>query len=243
VLVAAAASYWLIDHDQVSHGKPGGLKVLAGDLFNGGDKETPIAAVALTPTGQANAGDQGEAKSLYLSAQSHIEDGAPTGVTELSRAANLGYAPAQFYLASLYTNGASGVAKDPTEARRWTERAALGGDPRAMFNLGMFYYEGTGGPKDETEGANWLKKSAELGLVDGQYNLALLYERGLGMKRDLATAYKWYLIAGRAGDETSRTSAGRLRPSLSDEDRTTAEHDAASFKAPAQAEPEAVAAQ
>ena len=243
VLAAGAVGSWVVLGDQ-AHGRPGGLKVLAGDLFNTGDKATPLAAVALTPGGQANAGDQGEAKTLYQSAQSHIEDGAPQGVNELSRAANLGYAPAQFYLASLYTNGASGVAKDPTEARRWTERAALGGDPRAMFNLGMFYYEGTGGPKDETEGANWLKKSAELGLVDGQYNLALLYERGLGMKRDLATAYKWYLIAGRAGDETSRSSAARLRPSLSDDDRTTAEHDAAAFTAPDQAaEPDAAAAQ
>ncbi len=244
VLAAGVVGSWMLIGDHATQGKPGGLKVLAGDLFNGADKDAPIAAVALTPTGSANAGDQGEAKALYQSAQSHIEDGAPQGVTELSRAANLGYAPAQFYLASLYTNGASGVAKDPTEARRWTERAALGGDRRAMFNLGMFYYDGTGGPKDETEGANWLKKSAELGLVDGEYNLALLYERGLGLKRDLAAAYKWYLIAGRAGDETSRTSAARLRSSLSDDDRTTAERDAAAFKAPDQAaEPDAAAAQ
>ncbi|HWE47657.1 MAG TPA: Localization factor PodJS [Caulobacteraceae bacterium] len=243
LLVAGTTTYFLLAQDQVAQGKPGGLKVLAGDLFNGSDKAAPLAAVALTPGGSANAGDQSEAKSLYQTAAQHIEDGASQGVNELSRAANLGYAPAQFYLASLYTNGASGVAKDPTEARRWTERAALGGDRRAMFNLGMFYYEGTGGPKDETEGANWLKKSAELGLVDGQYNLALLYERGLGLKRDLAEAYKWYLIAGRAGDETSRTSAARLRASLSDDQRTTAEAQAAAFKAPNQTEAEAAPAQ
>ena len=243
LLAAGAVGSWIIAQDTGAHGKAGGLKVLAGDLFNGSDKDTPVAAVALTPNGSANPGDQSEAKALYLSAQTHIEDGSPQGVNEVSRAANLGYAPAQFYLAHLYMDGTAGVAKDPTEARRWTERAALGGDRRAMYNLGMFYYEGTGGPKDETEGANWLKKSAELGEVDGQFNLAMLYENGTGMKRDLATAFKWYLIAARAGDEAARTAAARLRPSLSDDDRTTAEHDAASFKAPDPAAPDATAAQ
>ncbi|HEY3814759.1 MAG TPA: Localization factor PodJS [Caulobacteraceae bacterium] len=245
LLVSGGAATMILANDQSHHGKAGGLKVLAGDLFNTTDKDAPIAAVALTPGAGANTGDQSEARALYKTAYQHIEDNAPQGVSELSRAANLGYAPAQFYLATLYTTGQSGVAKDPTEARRWTERAALGGDARAMFNLGMFYYEGTGGPKDETEGANWMKKAAELGQVDAQYNLAMLYEQGLGVKHDPVAAFKWYLIAARAGDETSRTSAARLRPTLSEDDRTGAEHDAAAFKAPAPviAEPDATPAQ
>jgi localization factor PodJL len=57
----------------------------------------------------------------------------------LKRAANLGYAPAQFYLAKLYENGEGGLRKDPVEARRWTERAAQGGDRKAMHNLGLYY--------------------------------------------------------------------------------------------------------
>ena len=243
LLAAGVMGLWIVAQDTGGHGKAGGLKVLAGDLFNGSDKDTPVAAVALTPNGSANAGDQSEAKSLYLSAQSHIEDGAPQGVNELSRAANLGYAPAQFYLARLYIDGTGGVAKDPTEARRWTERAALGGDRRAMYNLGMFYYEGTGGPKDETEGANWMKKSAEMGEVDAQFNLAMLYENGTGVKRDLAQAYKWYVMAGRAGDQPARTNAARLRASLSEDDRATAERDAAAFKAPDPTEPDPAPAQ
>jgi localization factor PodJL len=234
VLASSGVGYWLlVQDDGRHHGQPGGLKVLAGDLFKGGADadRAPLAAVAYAqPTGPLAVGDQSQAEGLYQTAVAHIADGKTDGVTELSRAANLGYAPAQFFLASLYTSGESGVRKDPTEARRWTERAALGGDRRAMFNLGMFFFDGTGGPKDETEAANWFRKAADLGLVDSQYNLARLYEQGLGVKHDPVEAYKWYLIAGRAGDEQSKNAAAQIRNTLDDDDRQNAEHAAAAFK-------------
>jgi localization factor PodJL len=238
IVACSAVGYWLLARDGASpEHKAGGLKILAGDLFNSGsdNDHAPLAAMAISPTPaapQTGGGDQAQAETLYQTAVSHIADGNAQGVNELSRAANLGYAPAQFFLASLYTTGESGVRKDPNEARRWTERAALGGDSRAMFNLGMFFFEGTGGPKDEAEAANWFRKAAELGLVDSQYNLARLYEQGLGVKRDPAEAYKWYLIAGRSGDEPSKDGAQRIRGLLDQGKRERAEQTAAAFKAP-----------
>jgi localization factor PodJL len=238
VLASSVVGYWLLIEDggDRSHQHSGsGLKVLASDLFQDGShaNAAPLAAVAIAEPGSPPAtGDQAEAQNLYQSAVSKMSDGGNSdGVTQLSRAANLGYAPAQFFLASLYTTGESGVRKDPAEARRWTERAALGGERKAMFNLGMFFFEGTGGPKDETEAANWFKKAADLGLVDSQYNLARLYEQGLGVRRDPAEAYKWYLIAARSGDEQSKSGAELLRPKLDDGDRQAAERAAAAFHA------------
>ncbi|MDO8297810.1 MAG: peptidoglycan-binding protein [Caulobacter sp.] len=169
--------------------------------------------------------------TLYADAVRRIEARDTTGMAGLKRAANLGYAPAQFYLAKLYENGEGGLRKDPAEARRWTERAAQGGDRKAMHNLGLYYFEGQGGPKNTTSAAQWFRKAADLGLSDSQYNLGRLYEEGFGVSQNPAEAYKWYLIAARAGDAEARSSAERVKRDLSPEARGVAERSALGFRA------------
>jgi localization factor PodJL len=182
--------------------------------------ETP-AAPAETPA------------SLYAESVRRIEARDLTGMTGLKRAANLGYAPAQFYLAKLYENGEGGLRKDPVEARRWTERAAQGGDRKAMHNLGLYFFEGQGGTKNTTTAAQWFRKAADLGLSDSQYNLGRLYEEGYGVSQNGAEAYKWYLIAARAGDTEAKSSAERVKRDLSPEARSAAERSALGFRASA----------
>ena len=168
--------------------------------------------------------------SLYAEGVRRIEARDLTGVPVLKRAANLGYAPAQFYLAKLYENGEGGLRKDPAEARRWTERAAQGGDRKAMHNLGLYYFEGQGGTKNTTTAAQWFRKAADLGLSDSQYNLGRLYEEGYGVSQNAAEAYKWYLIAARAGDTEAKASAERVRKDLTPDARATSERIAATFR-------------
>ena len=191
----------------------------------------PLAAVAIATPVIPPKGPASEAENLYQQGVARIADGKSDGVELLSKAANLGYAPAQFHLASLYTNGDAGLHKDPVEARRWTERAAEAGDRRAMFNLGMFWFEGSGGPQDQAQAAEWFRRAADRGLTDAQYNLAKLYEQGLGVKADPAQAYQWYLIAAHAGDNGARAGAETLRASLPPTERAAAEHAAQSFRA------------
>jgi len=181
--------------------------------------------------------------SLYKDAVRRIEARDLTGVEVLRRAANLGYTPAQFYMAKLYENGEGGLRKDEAEARRWTERAAQGGDAKAMHNLGLAYFQGLGGPTNMTTAAQWFRKAADLGMTDSQYNLASLYERGYGVSQNAAEAYKWYLIAARAGDAEARTSAERVKKDLSPEARSAAERSAAGFRGagPAARPPQAAA--
>jgi localization factor PodJL len=79
----------------------------------------------------------------------------------------------------------------------------------------MYLFDGIGGEQNRAEALNWLKRAAELGLVDSQYNVAKLYETGdQGIRPDLSEAYKWYLIAARAGDIDARAAVERLRASL-----------------------------
>jgi localization factor PodJL len=220
---------------------------------------TPLAAVALAPkpiAAQMTAASQQAAQAslaaaaaangpggaeLYNDAVRRIEAKDKTGVAALQKAANLGYAPAQFYLAKLYEDGQSGLTKDLVEARRWTERAAEGGDRKAMHNLALYFFEGVGGPKNLTSAAEWFRRASDLGLVDSQYNLARLYEEGFGVPQNPAEAYKWYLIAGRAGDSESRMSALRIKSQLSADAQSAAERAAQGFQ-PQAAQPDQTAA-
>jgi localization factor PodJL len=212
----------------------------AGEIKGGEADTTPVietarAAVALAPqTLPAQpTSESAEAASLYASAVRALEVGEAGGLDTLRKAANLGHSPAQFYLAKLYADGAAGLKKDLTEARRWTERAAEGGNRAAMHNLGIAYADGQGGPENAAMAAQWFRRAADLGLVDSQYNLGVLYEQGRGVGQNAAEAYKWYLIAARSGDEQARKNAGRVRASLSAEGRDVAERSAQAFRATA----------
>ncbi len=189
------------------------------------------AAPATGPAAAVKPAVDGSAKALYSKAVGQIESGDYTGVEALRRAANLGYAQAQFYLAKLYEGGTAGIKKDVAEARRWTERAAQGGDPKAMHNLALYYFEGTGGEKNPTTASTWFRRAADLGLQDSQYNLARLYEEGYGVAQNPAEAYKWYLISGAGGDTESKTSADRLKAKLSPEAQLAAQRSAAAYRA------------
>jgi localization factor PodJL len=195
------------------------------------DAEAGVAATTADPKAAPKA--QETPAALYQDAVRKIEAKQAGGLEPLRAAANLGYAPAQFYLAKLFENGEGGVKKDAAEARRWTERAAQGGDRKAMHNLGLYYFEGTGGAKNMTTASQWFRRAADLGLTDSQYNLGKLYEMGAGVTQNGAEAYKWYIIAGRAGDSEARISAERIRDELTADQRSGAERAASGFRAAA----------
>ncbi|THD81787.1 MAG: Localization factor PodJS [Phenylobacterium sp.] len=204
----------------------------------------PRAAVALAPQPLAptapTAGEAAEPPPAvvaapqpaldYAAAVRDIESGQAGGLARLKQVADGGYAPAQFYLAKLYEAGVSGVVKNPSEARRWTERAATGGDRSAMHNLALYEFRGEGGPQDLAAAARWFHKAAEAGVVDSQYNLALLYESGSGVERDLAEAYKWFAVAAQGGDAQARAGAVDLEAKLSPAQLAAADKAAAGFR-------------
>jgi localization factor PodJL len=237
---ASGAGYYLInksaEKDAAGDGVVGPRKAPAGEAG-------PMAASLVLGTSQNGAVTPGveplpgeDAAAMYVTAVRSIEGQDPqAGLSALRRAADLGYAPAQFYLGKLYESGEAGLQKDAAQARRWTERAALGGDRKAMHNLALLYFSGDGGPQNQTTAARWFRRAAQLGLVDSQYNLGRLYEEGFGVTVNPAEAYKWYLIAGRAGDGEARTSAQRLKRQLSAEVQASAERAALAFRSQAAA--------
>jgi localization factor PodJL len=240
--------------DALKAQKQDGLTIQTGEPGAAPDPRMAVAiAPATTPTAVPAPGGQADlttpplattptAIDLYNQATKKIEAKDTTGVEPLRKAAAMGYAPAQFYLAKLYENGEAGLKKDAAEARRWTEKAAQGGDRKAMHNLAYDYFEGVGGPRNLTTAADWFRRAADLGLTDSQYNLGQLYEQGFGVPQNSAEAYKWYLIAAKAGDPESKAAADRLRKTLTDDQRTVAERSAQGFRTAASVAPAPVLA-
>jgi len=207
-----------------------GLSVVASDGAASPTGSQSLAALALAPNTGAPAPAGPDVTGAYSAAVARITAGQAGGLAAIRKLADGGYAPAQFYLAELYQDGKAGLAKDPTQSRRWLEKAAEGGDRTAMHNLALDEHEGVGGPRNAPAAAEWFRRAAELGLLDSQFNLAALYEHGDGVSANPAEAYKWYLIAARSGDAESRAGALRVRASLTPDARAVAERAAAEFR-------------
>ena len=89
------------------------------------------------------------------------------------KAAEQGYAEAQFFLGRSYALG-QGVPQDYAEAARWFRKAAEQGHAEAQFFLGVMYDNGDGVPQDYAEAARWYRKAAEQGHAKAQEALRRL---------------------------------------------------------------------
>ena len=193
------------------------------------DTPAPLAALAVVPAVPSPA-DLARGEDLYGQATARLDADEAGGIDLLKQAAATGYTPAQLHLAGLYQDGDKGLPLNLAEARAWARRAADGGDARGMHAYGMYLFDGAGGDQNRGEALDWLKRAAEQGLVDSQFNVAKLYETGdQGIEPDLTEAYKWYLIAARAGDTDARAAVERLRASLPAADQAKARTEAESF--------------
>ena len=77
-----------------------------------------------------------------------------------TRAAEQGYAAAQYNLGWLYAKG-QGVGHDVQQAMHWFSKAAEQGDAGAQNNLGMMYEHGKGVPQDFRLACTWYRRAAE----------------------------------------------------------------------------------
>ena len=217
----------------------GGLPQLPFGGFGSGFGDNaaagPLLSMATSPTSDLPpppAGPASEEETLYASAREQLDAGDVLGLETLTRAASLGYAPAQLHLAGLFQTGDNGVAVNLEESRLWARRAAESGDPRGMHAYGMYLFDGVGGPRNRAEALDWLLKAAGRGLIDSQYNVARIYENGEeGVAPNVGEAYKWYMIAARAGDDDARAAAERLGVSVPASARRVARAAAENFKA------------
>ena len=90
------------------------------------------------------------------------------------RAANLGYADAQFEVGCFYYSGKRDIFQNLEKANYFFKEAAKRGHPEATFNLGVCYYNGAGVEKNEDLAIRLFKKAASLGSASAVKILAKL---------------------------------------------------------------------
>jgi localization factor PodJL len=198
---------------------PDGVPSLSEGMIAATDAGGSDATAGLAPaeTDLDEAVKAGDPRALYEAAgrlaDSHNGQRDLAGAAELyRRAAEKGFAPAQYRLASMHEKGV-GVARDVNLARTWYAKAAEQGNIKAMHNMAVLHAEGAfDGKPDYGAAAQWFRQAAEHGLRDSEYNYAILIARGLGSERDLEAAYKWFALAAAQGDEDAsakRDEVGR----------------------------------
>jgi uncharacterized protein len=171
----------------------------------------------------------GDASAMYNVAVMRINDevnqpSLAQAHRTLKRSAELGFAPAQFMLATVLESAGSVSSKKPlsrlkaiTDAVSWFEKAAQQGHPDASLALGTAYFLGRGTKLDYTQALLWYTKAAEFGDVAAQYLVASMHESATGTSKNLDTALMWYIAAARQGDVAAREKSKYLNEIISKE--------------------------
>lgn len=128
-----------------------GLVALASAVFASPDQPV-VEPLEVTKT-YAASGDPTAQFNLGVHFTTREKD-IPTGIGWYKRAAEGGFAPAQFNLGVLYANGVN-VPRDDKEAIKWLSRAAQQGIFEAQKILIEFYTEGRGVPKNPVAALGW----------------------------------------------------------------------------------------
>jgi localization factor PodJL len=129
-------------------------------------------------------------------------------------AADKGFAPAEYRLASFLEKG-TGVPRDIDKAKNLYLDAAQKGNASAMHNLAVLYATGAAGTPDFNQAAQWFEQAANLNVRDSQFNLAILYARGSGVKQDLTESYKWFGVAAKQGDQDAAQKRDEVANAMS----------------------------
>ena len=170
---------------------------------NGSEKES--LAVQYTDSVEEILLSEMAVKGYTFSQQGQFENAA----FWYRKAANKGYANAQYNLGVLYSKG-RGVEKNYKQAAAWYLKAANQGYTNAQFNLGVIYSKGQGVEQSNQQSAAWYHKAAENGDVYSQYNLGDMYFIGQGVEQSYQKSAAWYRKAAEQGDAYSQYKLGLM---------------------------------
>ena len=135
-------------------------------------------------------------------ARKHVEDkdDSVLAFEWIMRAADQGYAAAQYKIGEMYEQG-RGVRKDAGAAAMWYTLAAEQGLVEAQFKADL-YKKST-----QTERKEVLDRraraadlrEAEKGSAEAQLMVAKMYDNGVGVPKNFVKAYMWYNLAAAQG--------------------------------------------
>ncbi|ACE06545.1 hypothetical protein Aasi_1218 [Candidatus Amoebophilus asiaticus 5a2] len=130
------------------------------------------------------------------------------------KAAEQGYAEAQYKLGAMYDNG-EGVTIDFIEAKKCYEKAACQGVAVAQARLASLYYYGRGVQLNRAEAERLCLQirekiaiDAQKGDADCQLSLGWMYYHGCGIRRNYSRAMAWYLKSANQGCAAAQNNLG-----------------------------------
>jgi TPR repeat protein len=145
-------------------------------------------------------------KTLYATAKGVLKNDTEA-VKWYRKAANQGYAEAQYGLGRMYDYG-EGVRESDNQAVKWYQKAADQGYAKAQSHLGLMYQSGKGVRKDYKQAVKWYQKAADQGLASAQKNVGWMYHNGKGVREDYKQAVKWYQKAADQGFASAQYNVG-----------------------------------
>ena len=122
------------------------------------------------------------------------------------KAADQGFAEAQFNLGKMYSAGL-GVGRNKKEAENWYRKAADQGFADAQCSLGEML-DASRSCKFSQEAVEWYRKAAEQGLADAQFNLGKMYAFGSGVSKNEKEAVHWFRKSAEQGFADAQFSFG-----------------------------------
>lgn len=151
------------------------------------------------------------------------------------RAADAGFALAQYKMGLINQFGETGATADPAAARDWYASAAGNGLAEAAYNLAVMLETGQGGTADAPAAAAWFERAAREGIDEALLRLGVLHARGGNgpdglLRADGVEALKWFLIAREAGIGQAEALVKTVSDQLPAEARADAEERARSWR-------------
>jgi len=134
-------------------------------------RDTRKAVQLLEEVGEHDPVAAFNAGNIYATGRDDFPKDIPQAIRWYERAASMGYASAQYNLATIYVQG-DGVPKNFTAARALLLKAAQQSHTKAQVDYGLLLIFGAGGKQDVSEGRRWIREGAK-----DPATLALIYER------------------------------------------------------------------
>jgi len=135
--------------------------------------------------------------SIYNGAQGVAED-SEKATHYFDRAAQQGYAPAQYDLGVIHEE-----AKNSLAALQCYRRAADQGFAPAQNKIGTLYEKGQGVARDDATAVKYYQRAAAQRHAMATYNLGQAYDRGRVLKRDVKEAWRLYAQASDLGSSVA----------------------------------------
>jgi TPR repeat protein len=152
------------------------------------------------------AADAGSADGQARLGEILLASDPKAGVELFRKAADQGWAVAEYRLALCYLNG-TGVEKNAEEELKWVQRASQHGNLEAKTVLGMYCLKKPG-IEDRAEAVKYFTEAAKAGLPAAQNNLAICLQTGNGTPVDRPEAVKWLQKAAEQGLADAQKNLG-----------------------------------